>query len=93
MIDIVKNFWELDVCCAVCGEHLRSQGYTWVDPFIYYYYLKCGYCGVRLKGKTQSKVAYVPDWSNCEGVVPPRSSKAKRKGIKYKKFVTAKRKK
>jgi len=83
--------WETGPVCKDCGHRMRSQGCTWVDPHVFYFYLKCGYCSKRLKGKKRSAVAYVVDWLGWDRMkaVPARSRQTKMQ----KKYMTARRKK
>lgn len=89
MSEIVKNLWETDALCKSCGKPMRSQGYVWVDEHTFYFNLKCGYCGKRLRGKKKSVEPYIVDWSGWEDL---KIRTASGKPLE-KRYMTAKRRK
>jgi len=90
MDDKPNATWETGPRCKTCKHFMRSQGCTWVDEHTFYFYLKCGYCGQRLRGKKKSVEAYVVDWQGWESMqVKPREVRRNKAGKKY---MTARRK-
>jgi hypothetical protein len=69
----VKQPWETEVKCRVCDEHMRLQGITWIDTNVFYFYLKCGKCCYRLRGRKTSQFAYVVDWNGWEELMLRKS--------------------
>ena len=85
-----RAVWETGPRCKSCGRYMRSRGYTWTDAQTFYFYLKCGYCGQRLRGKKHSVEPYIVDWVGLEDLrVVPREG---RHAGQRKKYMTARRK-